>query len=326
MSTVTRNKKKTYTEDAAWSREVQDILTGLTATPKSIPSRFFYDDVGSKLFERITKLPEYYPSRTEKGILKRYAGEITDGFGDAAIIELGSGDCSKISILLRALSEGERRSLVYVSVDVSRGALDESGRLLRKRFGDITVRGIQADFTVDMGMVEKYDKKVLCLFGSTIGNLDPSDARDFIARTGCVMAKGDRFLLGLDMVKERAVLERAYNDALGVTAQFNRNILNVVNRVIGSDFRPELFEHLAFFNARHNRIEMHLKASRAMHVNTPLLTQGLDLEEGETIHTENSRKFLRDHILEFAAAGGFAIRRIHSDSMGWFCLVDYVKQ
>jgi L-histidine N-alpha-methyltransferase len=306
-------------------REEEEILAGLTAPRKRLPCKFFYDETGSKLFEEITRLEEYYPSRAEKAILERYAGELMEGAEGASLVEIGSGDCSKISILLRALPRETLRMVTYVPVDVSESAMEASRCQLERRFGAIEVRGIVADFMHQMHLVSPYENRIFCFFGSTIGNLERQDAFQFVRRLGSLMQRGERLLLGLDMVKERDVLERAYNDAKDVTARFNKNILRVANRTIGTDFAPEEFRHRAFFDEEKQRVEMHLVAARDVTVTSPWFEAELEIREGETIHTENSHKFTEDDIRGFAARGGFSVRGVYADGNAWFTLVDYVK-
>ncbi len=311
--------------EMAMKTEGEEMLAGLTAAQKHLPSKFFYDETGSKLFEQITRLGEYYPTRTDKSILERHAGELMQGVEGASLVEIGSGDCSKISILLQALPRETLRTLTYVPVDVSLSAMEESRCSLQKRFGAIEVRGIVADFMQQIHLVSQYENRVFCFFGSTIGNLERGDAVRFVAKLGQLMKTGERLLLGLDMVKDKAVLERAYNDELDVTARFNKNILNVANKIIGTDFEPKYFGHHAFFDEEHQRIEMHLVATKDMTVKSSLLGGDLEIRKGETIHTENSHKFTTDHIGEFASVGGLSVRAAYTDSNGWFTLVDYIK-
>lgn len=305
--------------------EEEEILAGLMAAQKHLPSKFFYDETGSKLFEQITRLEEYYPSRTEKSILKRHAGELMQGVEGASLVEIGSGDCSKVAILLQALPRETLKTLTYVPVDVSLSAMYESRCNLQERFGAIDVSGIVADFMQQIHLVSQYENRVFCFFGSTIGNLDRRDAVRFVAKLGKLIKTGERLLLGLDMVKDKAVLEMAYNDEKDVTARFNKNILNVANKIIGTDFEPEYFRHHAFFDEEKQRIEMHLVATRDMTVKSPLFEGGLEILKGETIHTENSHKFTTDHIGEFASGSGLSVRAAYADSNRWFTLVDYIK-
>jgi L-histidine N-alpha-methyltransferase len=303
----------------------QEILKGLQADQKYLPSKFFYDDTGSRLFGQITQLEEYYPTRTEKSILVQNAHDLTQGTQDASLVELGPGDCSKVSILLQALPGETLKTVTYVPVDVSPSALEESRCMLEEKFDGINVRELVADFTQQIDLVSQFENKMICFLGSTIGNLDHKDAVDFVAKLGGMLEPGERLLLGLDMVKDRTVLERAYNDDDEVTAEFNKNILKVANKIAKTDFEPDHFRHHAFFDDKKQRIEMHLVATRDMTVQSPLLDQDLEIQKGETIHTENSHKFTPDDIGEFASSSGLSIRAAYTDQNRWFTLVDYIK-
>jgi L-histidine N-alpha-methyltransferase len=305
--------------------EEEEILAGLMAAQKYLPCKFFYDDAGSKLFEQITRLEEYYPSRTEKSILKKHAEKLMQGAERASLVELGSGDCSKISILLQVLPRAMLKTSTYVPIDVSMSAMEESISKLQERFGAIEVCGIVADFMQQIHQVSQHENRIFCFFGSTIGNLDRQDAVQFIAKLGKLIKTGERLLLGLDMVKDKTVLERAYNDEQGVTARFNKNILNVANKILGTDFKPEYFRHRAFFDDEKQRIEMHLVAMRNMVVKSPFFEKDLEIAKGETIHTENSHKFTSHHIDEFAAVSELSVRAVYTDSNRWFTLTDYIK-
>jgi len=278
------------------------------------------------LFEQITGLDEYYPSRTEKVILRRYAAELMHGVEEVSLVELGSGDCSKISILLRAMPGKAIKRTTYVPVDVSPSAMEETRHELQEKFAGIEVNGIVADFTRPFRLDSRREKRIFCFFGSTIGNLDRQDAVRLVARLGRMMKTGDRLLLGLDMVKDKTILERAYNDKGQLTARFNKNILKVANRIARTDFHPEHFRHLAFFNEEQQRIEMHLVATRDMIVRSPLLEGNLVIRKNETIHTENSHKFTLEHIGEFATSSGLSAKATYTDSNRWFTLVCFAKQ
>ena len=311
--------------EIAMKTEEEEMLAGLMAAQKHLPCKFFYDEAGSKLFEQITRLEEYYPSRTEKSILKRHAGELIRGVEGASLIEIGSGDCSKISILLQALPRALIKTSTYVPVDVSLSAIEESRCKLEERFGAIEVCGIVADFMQQIHLVSQHENKIFCFFGSTIGNLDRRDAVRFVAKLGKLIKTGERLLLGLDMVKDKSVLERAYNDEKGVTSRFNKNILNVANKILGTDFEPEYFRHHAFFDEEKQRIEMHLVATRDITIKFPFFEGDLEIPKGQTIHTENSYKFTSHHIDAFASASGLSVRAVYTDSNRWFTLVDYIK-
>jgi L-histidine N-alpha-methyltransferase len=315
--TVTNLLKKDGTED-----QRAEIIAGLTAARRRISSKYFYDKAGGRLFEKITRLPEYYLTRRERSILKQIAGRFGPRLKDHDIIELGSGDCSKISILLQAIPHGDIESVRYIPLDVNRTCMEESSRLLLEKFPGLTIRGVVADFTRKLPPFSSTRKRVFCFFGSTIGNLNRRQVIRFLENVCGLMRPGDRLLLGADMVKDRQIIENAYNDRQGVTAEFNLNILRVVNRLIGTDFRTTDFEHVAFYDEEHSRIEMHLKAIRELEVSS--IQQGLrfTLRQGETIHTENSHKFDDRRIRALAAAAGLRVRSKYTDRQGWFSIFE----
>lgn len=304
---------------------IAEIITGITSVHRYIPSRFFYDEAGSALFEEITRLPEYYPTRTEKAILKEYANDITGNLADADIVELGSGDCSKISMLFDAIPSESRRTISYIPVDVSRTAIIKSAETLSRKYPEISIHGMLADFLKHLGDIPGENRKIICFFGSTIGNLDPVQTSRFLLNISSEMREGDQFLLGLDMVKDIRVLEDAYNDTQEVTAAFNRNILNVVNRYAKTDFDPLLFDHIVFYNKTEIRIEMHLKALEDMIISSPNLQAPIHLGKGDTIHTENSRKFTASNTEEISELTGLKLKAIYSDNRRWFSLLHLIK-
>ena len=302
-----------------------EILEGLMEHQKRIPSKFFYDGKGSGLFEEITMLPEYYPTRCEKEILTYLWDKLELNAGDLRIIELGSGDCSKIRLLLTCIPEDQLRNVFYYPVDISAVAIRDAITDLQESFPKLEVKGIAADFTSQLHMLPKGGARMFCFFGSTIGNLDSDEINMFMTGLGREMAKGDQLLLGLDMVKDISVLENAYNDKRGVTAMFNKNILNVTNELLESDFDPEMFDHKAFYNQKKQRIEMHLQARRDMSVSCNSNGSRIKLKEGETIHTENSHKFSPEQIEQLGEAGGLSVKAIYPDSKEWFGVVHFVK-
>jgi len=304
---------------------VKDIFRGLSASQKHISSRFFYDDKGSALFEEITSLPEYYPARTEKGILKKAAPDIIDGAREMDIVEIGSGDCSKISLLLDAVAPGNLQGVNYFPLDVSSLAIRKSSDILAEKYQGINIHGIMADFLKHLKFFPAQADRLVCFFGSTLGNLERKVAQQFLVNVAGLMDAGDHFLLGLDMVKDPEILEAAYNDKQGVTAAFNKNMLNVVNQYAGTNFDPALFDHYAFFNDAEARVEMHLIAREDMTITSARFPADVSIKKGETIHTENSHKFTHRHILEFATITGLRVEDIFSDDNEWFSLVRFVK-
>jgi L-histidine N-alpha-methyltransferase len=302
---------------------ILEIFTGLSAGQKYISSRFFYDKAGSALFEEITKLSEYYPTRTEKTILRQAASEIIPAERNPIIVELGSGDCSKISILLDALAERDFDSIHYFPVDISEAAILESAECLTQRYPEINIHGLLADFMKHLDVLPGEGKRMICFFGSTLGNFTLKQAIWYIKKIRELMHPGDSLILGLDMVKDVEIIESAYNDKKGVTAAFNKNILNVINRIAKTNFTPEYFDHQAFYNPEKDRIEMHLVARRQMEVSSLYRRENFILDKGETIHTENSHKFSHDYILQLAATSGLSIKNIHTDQNNWFSVVHF---
>jgi L-histidine N-alpha-methyltransferase len=303
----------------------EKLVACLRANPKTLPCMFFYDQNGSELFEKITKLEEYYPPKIEIPLLRSTAREFNGELKDCDIVELGSGDCSKISAFLDEVPEESRQTIVYYPVDVSREAIEKSGRILQKKYPEMGLHGINADFLDHIGDIRGKRKRLFCFFGSTIGNLTEAKAIEFLKNLDRVMNKKDRLLLGVDMVKDVDVIERAYNDSQGITARFNKNILKVTNSHLGTDFNPDDFEHVAFFNKAYSRIEMHLRAKRDLEVTSPLLKESVILKKGETIHTENSHKYTVGHIRKMADATGLFLANIYTDEKKWFSLAEMVK-
>lgn len=304
--------------------EVRDeIIAGLCANQKSISSKYFYNPEGSRLFEEITTLEEYYPTRTEMGILNRIAPTLMKEYAGYDIIELGSGDSSKISILLGAASELSIDSIHYMPLDISQAAIRASSEALVDKYPNINIEGYAVDFLSQFDLVKRERPALICFFGSTIGNFDRDDSLELLRNIGRQMKTGDVLLLGMDMVKPEPVLHTAYNDARGVTAAFNRNILNTVNELIESDFQAEDFNHLAFFNREKSRMEMHLVAKSDLHIHSPYFQEALHFRKEEKIHTENSHKYSQSHISEIVSATKLELKQTHLDDQGWFALAEF---
>jgi L-histidine N-alpha-methyltransferase len=303
---------------------IEGILNGLRSDHKHISSKYFYDQVGARLFEEITLLPEYYLTRTEKNILQDASVQIAGKLRDVDIIELGSGDSSKISVLLESIPAGRLGSVRYLPVDVNQAAIEDSTEILIKEFPKLRVHGVVADFEKQLDLIPGEGDRLICFFGSTVGNFTRKESLRFMADLGRIMHSGGMLLLGVDMVKDRDVLEIAYNDSQGITQKFNRNILNVVNELAGTDFDPDLFDHVAFYNEEQFRIEMHLKATRDMEVSSTHFNGRIPIQKGEAIHTENSHKFTRRHIDDLASAGGLEIQNIFTDKNEWFSLIQFL--
>ena len=312
-----------YTDERTQQTRLEDdVRRGLTATPKSLPPKYFYDRIGSLLFERITELPEYYPTRTEIALLEKIAPGLTGSFFHGDIVEIGAGSSGKTRLVLDALN-GHRRAVCYVPLDVDRLTLEASATRLLSDYPGPNVHAVVGDFERDLARVPSPSGRRLVMFlGSTIGNLDPPDRARFLAGVrGLLRDPNDRFLLGVDLVKDREILEAAYDDAAGVTREFNRNILRVVNRGVGADFRPESFRHLAFYNEADARIEMHLVSDSAQQVKLERLGLTIGFPAGEDIWTESSYKFTRSGVEAMLGDTGLELAEWHVDPAGYFALI-----
>ena len=296
----------------------KEIADGLMNGRPAISSKFFYDQKGSLLFEEITKLEEYYPTRTEKGILTEMAPVLMPQNSAMEIIELGSGDCSKISILLEA-ANGNMANMKYIPVDFSQSAISDAANILCRRYPQLEIEAYVADFIHQLNLIPHSDKpRMVCFLGSTIGNFSMPEAREIIRNLAGSLFKNDSLLVGFDLIKAEDILHAAYNDAKGVTAHFNKNILKVVNGVVESDFSLDDFEHKACFNAQKSRIEMHLVANKGVQVSSPFFEKDLKLSRGESIHTENSHKYSMDSIHELIVGSGLSIKNTFTDPSSWF--------
>jgi len=299
---------------------VGDILKGMTASQKFIPSKYFYDEKGSRLFEEICHLPEYYLTRTEMSILKRSAEEIIDSC-PCDLVELGPGTNWKIRTLLERLNTEERSMLRYIPVDFSESAVVDACLELRDIYPEVDILAIVADFLHHLDLIPSDRKRLMLFFGGTIGNLQEEEAIAFLKTVSGNLKRGDRFFFGVDMIKDIHVLHSAYNDSRGITAEFNKNILNVVNRELGAEFDLSMFEHLAFFNERENQVEMHLVAKEEMEMRIPCLDLTVKLKKGETIRTEICRKFNRQQIEEMLSKANLSVIKWLSDPDEWFSIV-----
>jgi L-histidine N-alpha-methyltransferase len=307
-------------ESRLLARMLDDVRRGLTARPRWLPPKYFYDDAGGRLFERITELPEYYLTRAEESILREIARPLVERLRPRDLVELGPGSCRKVRILLDALprSAGVR----YVAVDVGRDGLTLAATALAEEYRAVHVHAVVADFERHLACLPAPRGRRLVLFlGSTLGNFDPPARRTLLAEMRRLLGHDGRLLLGLDLVKDRRVLEAAYDDAAGVTREFNRNVLRHVNRVVDGDFAPEAFRHHAFYNADAARIEMHLLAAAPQRVTLERLGLSLDFDAGDGIWTENSYKFTRDGTEAMLAEAGLDLEAWHTDPEGRFALV-----
>ena len=297
-----------------------EVRAGLTAEPKTLPTKYLYDDLGSALFEVICLLPEYYLTRTEASILRANADDIIGAVdGTLEIVELGSGSATKTRVLLDAALT-RQGSLRYSPIDISKSALDATVEALHAEYPAIEVRPYQTEYFDGLATFSRNGvARALVLFlGSNIGNFDAADAQRTLRAVRTAIQPGDALLLGADMKKETAVIEAAYNDALGVTAAFNKNLLVRVNRELGGHFDLPAFAHHAFYDAAKGRIEMHLRALGSQRVAIDALEMQVAFADGETIHTESSYKYDAGEISALAAASGFRLARTWSDRSASF--------
>lgn len=307
---------RTLPVDATDAALRTDVLNGLTRHPKTLPPKWFYDARGSDLFEEITRLPEYYPTRAEREILIDRAVEIAAASGARTLIELGSGSSEKTRHLLDALPELHS----YVPVDVSESALRGAANALLEERPQLSVHALIADFTAELSLPETPGPRLVAFLGGTIGNLLPDERAAFLSSVRSLLSPGDTLLLGTDLVKDEKVLVAAYDDAAGVTAAFNRNVLSVVDRELGADFALDDFEHVARWNTRQEWIEMRLRARRALTVKIPELDLLVSFEAGEEVRTEVSAKFRKDGVRGELAAAGLRLSQWWTDSAGRFAL------
>ncbi len=298
-----------------------DVLDGLTRPFKELPPKHFYDARGSELFERICELPEYYPTRTERLILEHHALEIVEDTGAGELVELGSGSAEKARILLAAMAAaGTLRR--YVPVDVSASVVQDAAVQLVDAYPGLQVHGVIGDFERHLDRVPDPVgvPRLVALLGGTIGNFPPGTRRGLLRKISALLGPDDRLLLGTDLVKDPAVIEAAYDDSEGVTAEFNRNVLHVINRELGADFSPDAFDHVAFFDRRHEWVEMRLRARRPCSVLVAELGLRVDFAPGEELRTEISAKFTRARLEADFGAAGLALDRWYTDDQELFSL------
>jgi len=297
-----------------------EVAAGLAAPQKELSPKYFYDQRGSELFEAITRLPEYYPTRTERALLEGWMPELMAQLGTRTLIELGAGNAEKSRIILDAMRATGLAEL-YVPIDVSATFLSQTAAQLRREYPGLTVEPAIADISVELNLPRRMPRPALFAFlGSTIGNFYPPPAIRLLARVRAAMGPGDRFLMGVDLRKDIARIEAAYNDSQGITAEFNRNMLLVLNHELGADFDPRAFEHRAFYDTVAHRIEMHLVSTRDQVVTIP----GLDpvaFAPGESIRTEISTKYDRGSVAALFDAAGLRIEAWPTDPTTPFGLV-----
>lgn len=284
-----------------------DVRRGLTARRKRLPCRYLYDAAGSALFERICAQPEYYPTRAELGILRAHAGAIVAS-GGGALVELGSGSATKTRVLLDA-ALARARSVHYVPIDISRAMLEESSRALLADYGAVEITAVAAEYRAGLRWLarQRWPEKLILWLGSNVGNLTRAGAARFLRGVRATMSPRDRLLVGIDLRKPRALLEAAYDDAAGVTAAFDKNILARINRELGGRFDLDAFAHRAVWNERVGRVEMHLVSARAQRVRIAALALDVEFSGGESIFTESSYKYSLAEIDRLAAAASFSI-------------------
>ncbi|MET8271149.1 L-histidine N(alpha)-methyltransferase [Streptomyces sp. NPDC005096] len=307
---------RTLPVDATDAALRADVLHGLTRHPKTLPPKWFYDAHGSELFEEITRLPEYYPTRAEREILVARAPEIAAVSGAKTLIELGSGSSEKTRHLLDALPGLHS----YVPVDVSESALRGAAEALLVERPDLSVHALIADFTGELVLPDTPGPRLVAFLGGTIGNLLPDERAVFLKSVRSLLSPGDALLLGTDLVKGEEVLVAAYDDAAGVTAAFNKNVLTVVDRELGADFDPADFDHVALWDRRQEWIEMRLRAGRALTVKIPGLDLVVPFEAGEDMRTEVSAKFRKEGIRGELATAGLRLTQWWTDSADRFAL------
>lgn len=294
---------------------IADARRGLTTAPRWLPPKYFYDDRGSELFDEITRLPEYYPTRAERALLAAHADDIVHAADAHVLLELGSGSSEKTEVLLDAL-ERSGRLQAYVPVDVSAGALRTALSTLAVTRPALPVQPVIADFQRHVTTLPRPGRRLIAFLGSTVGNFTPMERTEFFAQLSVALRPGETLLLGIDLVKDAGRLVAAYDDSAGVTAEFNRNVLHVLNRELDGDFRPEEFRHVAHWNADQEWMEMRLRTERVATVTLRRAGLRFDLAAGEEIRTEISAKFRRPMIEAELVAAGFR-------PLGWWSDGDY---
>jgi L-histidine N-alpha-methyltransferase len=308
------------------------VNEGLLSSPKALPAWLFYDETGSRLFDRITELPEYYPTRTERAIFAANAAEIIALAAEShaiQIVELGAGSCDKTRILLQAAVE-RQDTVLYEPVDVSPAPLEEARERIEREIPGVLVSPRVQDYTRSLALDPPLsgERRLVLYIGSSIGNFEPAEAHALLAEIRSTLAPGDTLLVGVDLVKEEALLHAAYNDEAGITEAFNRNLLHRLNRELGANFKPDLFAHRAIWNPQHSRIEMHLESLLRQIVTIPGChtesRTGRDMQiefaRGETIHTENSYKYRPGQTESMLESVGFTPLKTWTDKRGWFAV------
>jgi L-histidine Nalpha-methyltransferase len=296
-----------------------DARMGLSAPFKELPPKYFYDERGSQLFEAITELPEYYPTRAERAILDAHAGEIASAAGTSMLIELGSGSAAKTRCLMDAKREAGTL-VAYVPVDISEEITRETAERLVDEYSGLRVHGVVCDYETHLERIPREPGGLIAFLGGTIGNFHPHTRRSFLARIASLMYAEDRFLLGTDLVKDRARLEAAYNDSAGITAEFNKNVLHVLNRELGADFDPARFDHVAFWDDVNSWVDIRLRSLADQVVTLTALQMQVAFAEDEEMRTEISSKFTREQLEAIYAEVGLELVEWWTDPEGLFAL------
>jgi L-histidine N-alpha-methyltransferase len=305
--------------ESAYATLAEDVRAGLSQAQKTIPTKYLYDDRGSRLFDAICDLPEYYPTRTEQALLERIADQVVERIRPKDVVELGSGTARKTRVLLSALQRAGLE-VRYVPMDVNEWMLRGTAAALLREYDNLSVHGVIGDYSRDLDRIPPADNRLVLFLGSTIGNLTPAATAEFLGRVRAQLNNGDHLLLGVDLVKAVDILEAAYNDSAGVTAEFSRNILAVLNRELAADFDLNRFLHVAYYNPAASQIEIFLEAEEAQTVSFGRLGLSVSFTRGERVHTDISRKFTRKDISEALEAAGFQLERWYTPANGYFGL------
>ncbi len=322
VSAKSRLKVKISRKEKSSEPFAANVLNGLTAAPKRLSPKFLYDRVGSQLFEQISELPEYYPTRTERTILVDHASRIVESVDETAeLVELGSGSSAKTRLLIEAFLAGGR-PLHYLPIDISRTMIIKSASVLLDLYPQLQITALVSDYSTALQSLGKRTRrpKLIIFLGSSIGNFEQPDAEAFLRQVRASMASHDRFLIGMDMVKPADILLAAYDDAQGVTARFNLNLLERINRELGGEFDLNAFHHEAIYNEETDCVELYLVSDREQRVPIARLDRTVAFAAGERIHTENSHKYSKEVIEAMAAMNGFQLQNAWYDGNEWFSL------
>jgi L-histidine N-alpha-methyltransferase len=298
---------------------IDDVVKGLTQSPKILPPRWFYDERGSDLFDRITELPEYYQTRTEMEILQRHAPDVVARTRAASIVELGAGSCTKSRVLIKA-AKGMGTLSTFVPFDISETTIRRSASELVEEYKDLTIYCVAGVFDEHLDQIPRFGSQLIVFLGSTIGNFSAEETRVFLANVRRLMQPGDFFLLGVDLVKAEPVMVAAYDDAAGVTAEFNLNVLTRLNRELSANFDLRAFEHVAVWNAEMSRIEMHIRSVKDQTVNIPAAGLVIDFAAGELLRTEICTKYTRDRTERMLTEAGMEVIDWYTDPRQQFGL------